>query len=466
MTAPTTSPNDTKEECIGAQKALNIVDAFVRSVKEEVLDLSELGLSSLPDSLFETLSPCAARVTRINLAKNALETLPEWFARLPNLRILFLLGNDFTTLPPVLRSLESLQMLSFKHCKLAGELIASQLPPNLIWLILTDNRLTALSDDFGARCRRVRKLLLANNRLTGLPASFSQLADLELLRLSNNPLPAVPPPLASLDALTWVALGGSPACGGAVASVSALPAALRIQLADFPPVSGGRLGGGASGDVARRRGRAGAPDVALKRFGGLLTSDGRALDEVAALLAARDLPHVVRAVGFAHEMDALWVATELVPGAAAVAGPPSFQSVTRDAYGKEVLAPPAACATLLAAAGAAAALHGAGIVHGDIYAHNLIVVKDGSDARLCDFGAAFMPPREALGEFCSVEVRALGILCWELVERVPLKMQATVLSVAEKCMAVRHERPSAQQVWEELSPLKQALPSHSSPCLQ
>lgn len=463
MTLPTASPDQTAEESAGLRKALNIIQFFTSTPKEEALDLSGLGLSSLPESLFEKLSTSSSRVTRINLAHNSLTTLPAWLAHLPNLRILFLLGNDFISLPPILASLEALRMLSFKHCKLEGELDAAKLPPNLVWLILTDNRITLLSDDFGDRCSRVRKLLLANNLLTCLPASFQKLTELELLRLANNPLPAVPKVLSEMDALTWVALGGSPASGGAITSVDSLPEGLRFNLSDFPPVAGaGLLGGGASGAVTRCRGHTGGPDVAIKKFASLLTSDGCALDEVAVLLEARDLPHVVRAVGFAHERDSLWVATELVPGAVVLAGPPSFDSVTRDAYGTGPIAGPAACAALLAAAGAAAVLHEAGIVHGDIYAHNTIAVEDGSDARLCDFGAAFKPPKELLKEFCQVEVRALGILCSELVERVPQELQATVRSVAQRCMVGRRERPSAQEVFEALSPLKQALPGQGS----
>lgn len=71
-----------------------------------------------------------------------------------------------------------------------------------------------------------------------------------------------------------------------------------------------------------------------------------------------------------------------------LAGPPSMQSCTRDVYDAGLrLAPEASLRLASDAAGAAAQLHAHGILHGDLYAHNILHNQRG-DAFLGDFGAA------------------------------------------------------------------------------
>ena len=110
---------------------------------------------------------------------------------------------------------------------------------------------------------------------------------------------------------------------------------------------------------------------------------------------------------------------------APLGGPPSFSSVTRDTYAPgtsrsraEVLA----VARGIAAAGKA--LHAAGVVHGDVYAHNALFRSDaaarasgapGPAAKLSDFGAAFFyPPGSEIGRALErLDVRAYGVMLEE-----------------------------------------------------
>jgi tRNA A-37 threonylcarbamoyl transferase component Bud32 len=65
-------------------------------------------------------------------------------------------------------------------------------------------------------------------------------------------------------------------------------------------------------------------------------------------------------------------------------------------------------------------MHIRGVVHGDLYAHNILVSSTGS-AMLGDFGAAtcFADRESTLAEHAiNVEQRALNILTQELIERV------------------------------------------------
>ena len=66
---------------------------------------------------------------------------------------------------------------------------------------------------------------------------------------------------------------------------------------------------------------------------------------------------------------------------------------------------------------AAAQLHSRGILHGDLYAHNILWNPRG-DCLLGDFGAASFYPESASRSFESIEVRAFGHLLGELLARV------------------------------------------------
>lgn len=131
------------------------------------LDLSGCGLTELPPEL-GTL----ASLEFLNLGMNPLRSLPDTFAGLINLRILFFLACEFTVVPEILGKMRSLYMLSFKANKVR-DVPAASLSPTLGWLILSDNQIERLPDSIGA-CAGMRKLLLAGNRLTddGLPDSM------------------------------------------------------------------------------------------------------------------------------------------------------------------------------------------------------------------------------------------------------------------------------------------------------
>ena len=80
---------------------------------------------------------------KLDISLNSLTSLPPEIGSLASLRILFSLGNQFEEVPPVLRALPSLYMLSFKSNRLS-RIAEDALAPTLEWLILTDNLLPSL----------------------------------------------------------------------------------------------------------------------------------------------------------------------------------------------------------------------------------------------------------------------------------------------------------------------------------
>jgi serine/threonine protein kinase len=103
-----------------------------------------------------------------------------------------------------------------------------------------------------------------------------------------------------------------------------------------------------------------------------------------------------------------------------LAQPPSLASCTRDVYAEEGIFEFATALNIARSiASAALHLHQQGILHGDLYAHNILHDAAGH-AYLGDFGAASFyaqtaPQAESLEK---IEVRAFGVLLAELLERI------------------------------------------------
>jgi hypothetical protein len=339
---------------------------------------------------------------------------------LGKLRILFCSNNPFTELPAVIGQCAALEMLGFKSNRIAS-VPADALPPRLRWLILTDNQIGELPSELG-RCARLQKLMLAGNRLQSLPPEMVNCTRLELLRISANQLSALPEWLLSLPRLSWLAFAGNPFCADA-----ARPANISLIHWDDLQVSH-PLGEGASGIIHQAQWRAedGAQPVALKLFKGALTSDGLPLNEMHACMTAGTHPHLIPVLGKleAHPDDAHGLVMALIDDSFRnLAGPPSLDSCTRDVYpGEATFDLKTVLGIALGIASAAEHLHAQGIMHGDLYAHNILHGADGH-ALLGDFGAASFVAAEdrVMAEALQrIEVRAFACLLEELLERCPV----------------------------------------------
>ncbi|MGN4989987.1 leucine-rich repeat-containing protein kinase family protein [Aeromonas sp. 97A] len=395
------------------------------------LKLSE-NLTEFPSeilSLKETLEV-------LDLTGNQLSALSDELAGFGKLRIIFCSENRFTALPEVLGRCPALTMVGFKANQIAT-VSAKALPAGLRWLILTDNAIEQLPDELG-QCDALQKLMLAGNRLRELPASLANCRNLELLRIAANRIECFPEWLLSLPRLSWLAYSGNPFSEGAEARV--IDDAHVAPLAWERLALGELLGQGASGvihratlvgnpadEVTQASGRTDASQVAVKLFKGAVTSDGLPRCEMAASLAAGTHPNLIKVIGKVadHPSGIPALVMELIdPAFANLAGPPSLDSCTRDVYPEGLhLSVPDALAMAHGIASVAGHLHRAGIMHGDLYGHNILFAR-GSDAParalLGDFGAASLYDRSdrsdrerALG-LERLEVRAFGCLLEEL----------------------------------------------------
>lgn len=406
------------------------------------------GLTAFPPEIYDL----ADTLEILDLSGNDLTSLPDDLPRLHKLRIVFCSDNRFTTLPVVLGSCPELSMIGFKANQIRS-VPAQALPPKLRWLTLTDNAIDVLPDEIG-NCVFLQKLMLAGNRLTSLPASLARCTRLELLRISANRLPVLPGWLQDSPRLSWLACAGNPI--NEAREAAALDAA-AIEHIDWNRLQLGRqLGEGASGVISQAT-LDGQP-VAVKVFKGAMTSDGLPRSEMAACVSAGDHASMIPILGTvsAHPQGSPGLVMPLIdPDYINLAGPPSLASCTRDIYDGDVrFSERQLLAIAHGIASAARQLHARGIVHGDLYAHNILHHPDGR-CLLGDFGAAslFAPEAAIAPVLQGFEVRAFGVLLEELLERCDTPLPA-VQALSAACLAEQVlQRPRFAQLEQALAAL-------------
>ncbi|MDB5618530.1 leucine-rich repeat-containing protein kinase family protein [Tardiphaga sp.] len=396
----------------------------------------------------------------LDLSGNALSELPDDLAGLSKLRIIFCSENLFTELPEVLGSCPELTMVGFKANQIR-RVSAKALPARLRWLVLTDNEIEELPREIGA-CTQLQKLMLAGNRLQALPESLVNCERLELLRLAANRLNELPEWLLTLPRLSWLACSGNPF--GADIEADALSSAV---IADVPWSAlkiEHLLGQGASGIIHRARmnsGEDGVRAVAVKLFKGAMTSDGLPGSEMAASIGAGKHPNLIDVFGrvLGHPSGINGLVMQLVdPRFEILAGPPSLESCTRDVYpSSSAFDLPTVLQIADAMASAARHLHDRGIMHGDLYGHNIL--HDGQGQTLLgDFGAASFydvgNPAMANG-LQRLEVRAFGCLLEELVDWCAASEDdlAALKRLGDLVSACLSEAPKLRPLFHEISAL-------------
>ena len=396
----------------------------------------------------------------LDLSNNHLRALPDEFERLKHLKIVFFTNNDFEEIPEVLSQCLDLKMVSFKSNQVAtvGE---RTLPHSLRWLILTNNKIEKLPTTFGS-LSQLQKLMLAGNRLQSLPEEMAECKNLELIRLSANQLQVLPPWLFTLPRLSWLAYAGNPLCS---ANATAKPVLPDIDWAEL--TLGETLGQGASGVIYKGiwTTKLAQKEVAIKIFKGEITSDGLPGDEMGASLAAGCHDNLVNVLGKLsnepQEKQGL-VFSFIPPDYKNLGEPPDFDTCTRDTYSTNAsFSLPVILRITIGIASAAAHLHAKGIMHGDLYAHNILVDETGNSL-LGDFGAAsfYDPSDVVIGQALErLEVRAFGCLLEDMLDRCTLQEESEYTWAVEslRCLQqdclkpVLSQRPQFTEIGERLT---------------
>ena len=396
------------------------------------------GLTRIPEDIFAL----ADTLEVLDLSGNALSDLPDDLARLHKLRVVFLSNNQFEHVPEVLGQCAALSMVGFKANRIR-HVSGAALPPALRWLILTDNQIRELPPELGSR-PLLQKLMLAGNQLQSLPPEMAALERLELLRIAANRFSRLPDWLFALPRLSWLAYAGNPCC---TMDDAAVLAQARVGHVDWQDLAiQAKLGEGASGVIYRAVHVDQATDrqaIAVKVFKGAVTSDGSPENEMAACIAAGQHANLIpiQAKVSAHPEGTPGLVMSLIaPSFRDLAGPPSLESCTRDVYANDTRFSQTAMLELARGiASAVGHLHERGIMHGDLYGHNILRDDEGRSL-LGDFGAASfysLQDTKRAEALQRLEVRAFGCLLEELIDRCDMACDATgeaLGNLKERCL--------------------------------
>jgi hypothetical protein len=395
----------------------------------------------------------------LDLSNNHLTQLPDEFRQLTKLKALFLYNNQFEELPAVIADCPNLTILGLRNNRIR-HIDDHALSPNWRWLILTSNCLESLPSSIG-RLHQLQKLMLTGNQLRSLPPELSQCRQLELLRLSANQLTERPDFLLSLPRLSWLAYAGNPFYQ------SSLP---KISPRSLPTVDWSKLtiqetlGQGTSGIISKAVWHQNPPQtVAVKVFKGNISSDGFPQDELNASIVSGSHPNLVSVLGrIANHPDGRnGLVVELIPPTfRALGGPPNLDTCTRDTFPSDRrFSVDTVLNVATNIASATAHLHSRGLLHGDIYAHNILTNPEGHSL-LTDFGAASLYDRADLHLSQSlerIEVRAIGCLLDDLLVRLadPQSSDPVVTQLhdlRDTCMIPQlNDRPMLSELCDRLA---------------
>lgn len=364
----------------------------------------------------------------LDLSNNQLSEIPQEISKLKKLKIAFFSNNNFTKVPSEFKGCENLTMLGLKANKIE-EFAEDILPLGMNWLILTDNKIKKLPDSLG-KLTKLQKFPLAGNQLTELPDTMAACKNLELIRLSANRLQEIPSWLLELPKLSWLAFSGNPC--------SLTPQTFYKEVAYEDLQIGELLGSGASGEIFKGSCKGLQSSVAIKLFKGAVTSDGYAADEMNACLSAGEHPNLIKVLAKIKEHERLGLLLECIPTSYANLGnPPSFDTCTRDTYlDGTVFSLERVNAVAKAIASVAGHLHEKNIMHGDLYAHNILIDEKNS-CYLGDFGAASFYDANN-NSYEKIEVRAFGALLDDMLSRSAAHdtdLHKNLVDLKNQCMA-------------------------------
>lgn len=408
-------------------------------------------LTTFPIELFQL----ADTLELLDLSGNQLSSLPADFKKFKKLKIAFFSDNVFTELPDVLSECPLLEMIGFKANQIAN-ISEKAISKNVRWLILTNNRISKLPHSIG-HCTRLQKVALAGNLISELPASMANCQNLELLRISANQLKEIPTWLWSLPKLAWLAYSDNP-CSFKTHHIKSIP---TISWHDIHIQE--KLGEGASGHIYKAQTTL-TNTIAIKIFKGEVTSDGLPQSEMQAAIHAGHHSYLVQVMAELtnHPEQKNGLVFDLIPPSFYNLGlPPSYVTCTRDTFLPETTFH---SETILHVAKQIAIvmqyLHECGIMHGDLYAHN-IMINNANNVLLGDFGAATLYDIQSQDAQAHqiLDVRAFGNLLEDLLlqHETNLKnaeLKKSLESISEACRLCSINQPmSFSRAYTQLSEL-------------
>ncbi|MEH2070231.1 MAG: leucine-rich repeat domain-containing protein [Nostoc sp.] len=167
------------------------------------LDLSGEGLTELPPEIRQL-----SNLTLLSFYENQITEIPEWIGQLSNLTKLYLANNQITEIPESIGKLSNLTELKLANNQIIEIPESIGQLSNLTELKLANNQIIEIPESIG-QLSNLTELNLANNQIIEIPESIGQLSNLTELYLFNNQIIEIPESIGKLSNLTELNLANN-----------------------------------------------------------------------------------------------------------------------------------------------------------------------------------------------------------------------------------------------------------------
>lgn len=151
----------------------DLAAGFLSFAKLQRLSLSNNNFAEIPPILFQLTS-----LKNISFGNNKIKTLPSQVSKLVALRQLYLEGNELETLPEELAAL-----------------------PELIILNISDNKFTSNAWPQLLKISKLHRLVMSGNSIDNIPDNVTVFTGLRILNLANNQIKAIPTSMSQMTSL-------------------------------------------------------------------------------------------------------------------------------------------------------------------------------------------------------------------------------------------------------------------------
>jgi Leucine-rich repeat (LRR) protein len=172
--------------CAAAQCYETLDDLHHGSKTHKVVDLSNKGLSGIPDYVLNDPS-----IELLDLSRNKIKTLPHGLYKMKGLRALILEENPVTSLPDDLSQLTALQYLNLNYSKFSELPVGIYTIPNLTELTLFLSKIQRVPKGL-SRLKHLKCIQLGQSSIKNFDSEFPVLPQLKQLELYMTQLVAIP----------------------------------------------------------------------------------------------------------------------------------------------------------------------------------------------------------------------------------------------------------------------------------
>ncbi|XP_078583945.1 uncharacterized protein LOC144866449 isoform X2 [Branchiostoma floridae x Branchiostoma japonicum] len=181
-------------QTVNGRLVLDLSNQGLTSIPEEVFDITDLEFLGVSNNRLTSIPEAIGRLqklSRLNAYSNMLTSLPQAIGSLQKLTHLYVYHNKLANLPPGIENLQKLTVLSIFDNQLTEVPPGVYLLPNLEVLDVSNNKLSTFPPGV-EKLQKLRELYIHDNQLTEVPSGVCSLPNLEVLNVGLNPIRRLP----------------------------------------------------------------------------------------------------------------------------------------------------------------------------------------------------------------------------------------------------------------------------------